>query len=69
MAGATYPGPITSPPRVRVGTTGTPGGMNARTRLLGAGLALVLVLGGATGCGDDPGEDRIGDGEINDEGD
>jgi hypothetical protein len=43
--------------------------MNTRTRLLGAGLALVLVLGGATGCGDDPGEDQIGDGEINDEGD
>lgn len=69
MAGATYPAPITEPPRVRASELGTPGGMNERTRLLGAGLALVLVLGGATGCGDDPGEDRIGDGEINDEGD
>jgi hypothetical protein len=33
-------------------------------------IALSLVFGGiATGCGDDPGEDEIGDGEINDEGD
>ena len=69
MAGANYRAPITEPPGVRVPESGTPGGMNARTRLLGAGLAVVLVLGGATGCGDDPGEDRIGDGEINDEGD
>ncbi len=32
-------------------------------------LALSLVLGGLAGCGDDEGEDEIGDGEINDEGD
>ena len=33
-------------------------------------LAVTLAFGGvATGCGDDPGEDEIGDGEINDEGD
>ena len=31
-------------------------------------LALTLVFGTAA-CGDDPGEDRIGDGEVNDEGD
>ena len=45
--------------------------MQPRQRLLGAGLALVLVFSGATltACGDDPGEDQIGDGEINDEGD
>ena len=40
-------------------------------RIAAAGLALLLLFGGTTvaGCGDDPGEDRIGDGEINDEGD
>jgi hypothetical protein len=33
-------------------------------------LAFTLTFGGlAAGCGDDPGEDEIGDGEINDEGD
>lgn len=33
-------------------------------------VALVLAFGGlTTGCGDDPGEDEIGDGEIIDEGD
>ncbi len=37
-------------------------------RLLTALLSLTFVLGAAA-CGDDPGEDRIGDGEINDEGD
>ena len=37
-------------------------------RLLAALLALGLAFGGAA-CGDDPGEDRIGDNEINDEGD
>jgi hypothetical protein len=31
-------------------------------------LAGMLVLAPAA-CGDDPGEDQIGDGEINDEGD
>jgi hypothetical protein len=32
-------------------------------------LAGFLLVGGAAACSDDPGEDRIGDGEINDEGD
>lgn len=31
-------------------------------------LAAVLTLTGVA-CGDDPGEDEIGDGEVNDEGD
>ncbi|CAN5685341.1 hypothetical protein BH20ACT1_BH20ACT1_09270 [soil metagenome] len=35
-----------------------------------AGLvALLLVSGVTAGCGDDEGEDEIGDGEIIDEGD
>ena len=38
-------------------------------RVAAAMFALSLVLGGAAGCGDDEGEDEIGDGEINDEGD
>ncbi|MDP9419987.1 MAG: hypothetical protein M3P53_07550 [Actinomycetota bacterium] len=39
--------------------------------LLAAGISLLLVFSGTTltGCGDDPGEDEIGDGEIIDEGD
>jgi hypothetical protein len=37
-------------------------------RLLAALLAAVLSMGVAA-CGDDPGEDTIGDGEVNDEGD
>ena len=37
-------------------------------RLSAAALVAVLALGGVA-CGDDPGEDEIGDGEINDEGD
>lgn len=36
--------------------------------ILTALLVATLSLGGAA-CGDDPGEDRIGDGEINDPGD
>lgn len=36
--------------------------------LLFAGLLLV-GSGSLAGCGDDAGEDEIGDGEINDEGD
>jgi len=32
-------------------------------------LAGFLLVGGVAACSDDPGEDRIGDGEINDEGD
>ena len=38
-------------------------------RAAAAMMALTLVLGGLAGCGDDEGEDEIGDGEINDEGD
>ena len=37
-------------------------------RLTAAALVAILALGGVA-CGDDPGEDEIGDGEINDEGD
>ena len=37
-------------------------------RLSAAALVAILALGGVA-CGDDPGEDEIGDGEINDEGD
>lgn len=37
-------------------------------RLTAASLIAVLALGGVA-CGDDPGEDEIGDGEINDSGD
>lgn len=43
--------------------------MTGRKRLLAALLSAVLVLGGAACGGDDPGEDTIGDGEVNDEGD
>lgn len=32
-------------------------------------LAALTFLGGVAGCGDDAGEDEIGDGEIIDEGD
>ncbi len=38
-------------------------------RLTAALLAGFLLIGGTAACSDDPGEDRIGDGEINDEGD
>ena len=34
-----------------------------------AALAVLVLIGPAVGCSDDPGEDRIGDGEIIDEGD
>lgn len=37
-------------------------------RLLGVLMSLTLLFGAAA-CGDDPGEDEIGDGEINDPGD
>lgn len=41
-----------------------------KTRRVLTALLLVITLGtGAVACGDDPGEDRIGDGEINDSGD
>jgi hypothetical protein len=32
-------------------------------------VALLLVSGVTAGCGDDQGEDEIGDGEVNDDGD
>ncbi|MBW3610873.1 MAG: hypothetical protein KY438_05020 [Actinobacteria bacterium] len=39
-------------------------------RRTAAGLVALLFLSGVTaGCGDDPGEDEIGDGEVIDEGD
>lgn len=38
------------------------------TRAAAASLAAVLAFGGVA-CGDDPGEDEIGDGEVNDSGD
>lgn len=38
-----------------------------RTKRVLATLLAVLTLGfGAVACGDEPGEDEIGDGEIND---
>ena len=46
--------------------------MSIPRRLLAALAALSLVFGAGasmTACGDDPGEDEIGDGEINDPGD
>ena len=43
--------------------------MTARKRLLAAVLSALLVFGGVACGGDDPGEDEIGDGEINDQGD
>ena len=36
---------------------------------LAAALAVFTLLLTPAACGDDPGEDRIGDGEINDPGD
>ena len=43
--------------------------MRINRRVLAGFLALGLTLIGAAACGDDPGEDEIGDGEIIDEGD
>jgi len=40
-----------------------------KLRALLAGFLVVTLAFGASACGDDPGEDEIGDGEINDEGD
>ena len=37
-------------------------------KLVAAALVAVLALGGVA-CSDDKGEDRVGDGEVNDEGD
>ena len=42
--------------------------MSNPKRILAALFAFLLLLA-PTACGDDPGEDQIGDGEINDEGD
>ena len=42
--------------------------MTLSKRLSTAALVAILALGGVA-CGDDPGEDEIGDGEVNDEGD
>ena len=42
--------------------------MTLSKRLSAAALVAILALGGVA-CGDDPGEDTIGDGEVNDEGD
>ena len=39
-----------------------------RQKVAAAAMATLLLLGGVA-CGDDPGEDEIGDGEINDSGD
>jgi hypothetical protein len=38
-------------------------------RLLALLLTASLFVFGVAACGDDPGEDKIGDGEINDPGD
>lgn len=43
--------------------------MIARKQLLAALMSALLVFGTAACAGDDPGEDQIGDGEVNDEGD
>ena len=42
--------------------------MTSSKRIFAAVFAFLLLLAPAA-CGDDPGEDQIGDGEINDEGD
>ena len=42
--------------------------MTLSKRIVASFLAALLMFGGAA-CGDDPGEDEIGDGELNDEGD
>lgn len=43
--------------------------MNKARRVLAAVLVVFTLGTGAVACGDDPGEDQIGDGEINDPGD
>lgn len=43
--------------------------MSKLRRLMAAFLLVSTLAAGGAACGDDPGEDRIGDGEINDEGD
>ena len=43
--------------------------MTMSKRLLAMLMSAVLIFGGVACGGDDPGEDTIGDGEVNDEGD
>ena len=43
--------------------------MSNPKRILAPLFAFLLLLLAPAACGDDPGEDQIGDGEINDEGD
>jgi hypothetical protein len=43
--------------------------MDVAKRSAAALVALALLLAPAAACGDDDGEDEIGDGEINDPGD
>jgi hypothetical protein len=43
--------------------------MTRLRRLAAAFLAIGLVMAPATACGDDKGEDQIGDNQINDPGD
>ena len=38
-------------------------------RAMAAFFAVLTLAAGAAACGDDPGEDQIGDNEINDPGD
>ena len=42
--------------------------MQVAKRLVAGTLVALLAFGGVA-CGDDPGEDQLGDGEINDAGD
>ena len=42
--------------------------MKLSKRIVTAFLIALLAIGGVA-CGDDPGEDEIGDGEVNDSGD
>ena len=47
-----------------------PYGLSMKLRRVSAAfLAALLLVSSAAACGDDEGEDQIGDGEINDEGD
>ena len=43
--------------------------MRILRRFAAAFLAIGIVMAPVTACGDDAGEDEIGDNEINDEGD
>lgn len=65
------PAGFARPGGVKPGPTWYTECMQTQKRLLAASFSLLLVFTGTTltGCGDDPGEDEIGDGEIIDEGD